>query len=61
MKCEIITCVQSRPWMEEIWYFVKWAGCSEDKNTREPPECLDNAQEMVEEFHRENPEMPKMG
>jgi hypothetical protein len=33
-------------------------GCSEDENTWEPPESLDNAQELVEKFHRENPEMP---
>jgi len=32
--------------------------CSEDENTWEPPENLEYAQEMVEEFHRENPEMP---
>ena len=44
--------------MKEIRYFVKWKGCSEHENTWEPPESLENAQEMVEEFHRENPEMP---
>ena len=47
--------------MQEIRYFVECAGCSEDENTWEPPESLENAQEMVEEFHRENPEMPKLG
>jgi len=44
--------------MHELRYFVKWKGCSEDENTGEPPESLDNAQELVEEFHRENEEMP---
>jgi hypothetical protein len=44
--------------MRELRYFVKWAGCSEDENTWEPPESLEHAQEMVERFHRENPEMP---
>ena len=42
----------------ELRYFVKWKGCSEDENTWEPPDSLDNAQELVEEFHRENEEMP---
>ena len=61
VKCEIITYLRRRRRMQEIGYLVKWAGCSEDENTWEPPESLKNAQEMVEEFHRENPEMPKLG
>jgi hypothetical protein len=44
--------------MRELRYFVKWTGCSEDENTWEPPESLENSRELVEEFHRENPEMP---
>ena len=52
---EIITHVGRRRGMQEIRYFVKWAGCSENENTWEPPESLENAQEVVEVFHRENP------
>jgi len=44
--------------MRELRYFVKWKGCSEDENTWELPESLDHAQALVEEFHRENEEMP---
>jgi len=44
--------------MKELRYFVKWKGCAEDENTWEPPEGMQNAQEEVERFHRENPEMP---
>ena len=43
---------------KELRYFVKWAGCSEDENTREPPEGLVNAREIVEKFHKENSGMP---
>ena len=46
---------------EELRYFVKWKVCSEDENTWEPPEHLEHAQELVEEFHWENPDMPKLG
>ena len=41
---------------KELSYFVKWAGCSQEENTWEPPEGLVNAREIVEKFHRENPE-----
>ena len=47
--------------MRELRYFGKWKGCAEDENTWEPLESLDNAQELVEEFHRENEEMPGRG
>jgi len=33
----------------------------EDENTWEPPEHLEHAKELGEEFHRENPDMPKLG
>ena len=61
VKSEIITYVRRRRRMQQIRYFVKWAGCWEDENTWEPQESLENAQEMVEEFHRENPKRPKLG
>jgi len=44
--------------MRELRYFVKWKGCSEDENTWEPRESLENAQELIEGFHQENPDMP---
>jgi len=43
---------------KELGYIIQWKGCAEDENTWEPPEGLGNAQELVEEFHRQNPEMP---
>jgi len=43
--------------MKELRYLVKWKGCAEDENTWEPPERMRNAQEEVERFHRDSPEM----
>ena len=43
---------------KELSYFVKWKECAEDENTWEPPEGLTNAQELVDRFHRQNPDMP---
>ena len=51
VKSEIITDIQRKPQRQEIWYFVNRAQCSEDKNTWEPQESLENSQEIVEEFH----------
>jgi len=62
MKSEVITYTRNvrRPNKEfkELAYFVKWTGCAEDEKTWEQPEGLENAQELVEEFHRQNPGMP---
>ena len=44
--------------MKELGYFVKWKGWAEDEDTWEPPDGMKNEQEEVEQFHKENPEMP---
>jgi len=61
VKSEVITytrkvgrCNQE---FEELCYFIKWKGWVEEENTWEPPEGLGNAQELVEDFDRQNPEM----
>jgi len=52
VKSEIITYTRKvrrvNKEFKELQYFVKWAGCSEDENTGEPPEGLENAREEVE-------------
>ena len=62
VKSEIITYTRKDRRVDkefkELRYFVKWAGCSDDENTWESREGLVNAREIVEIFHKENPEMP---
>jgi len=61
VKSEVITYTRKvgrrNQEFKELGYFIKWKGCAEDENAWEPPEGLGNAQELVEEFHRQNPEM----
>jgi len=64
VKSEVITYTRKvgrrNQEFKEFRYFIKWKGCAEDENTWEAPEGLGNAQELVEEFHRQNPEMPRL-
>ena len=62
MKSEVITCTRKirsvNQQFKEVQYFVKWAECSEDENTWEPPEGLVNVREVVKKFQREIPRRP---
>jgi len=61
VKSEIITYTRKvrrvNKEFKELRYFVKWAGCSEDENTWEPPEGLGKAKEEGEKFDRDNNEI----
>jgi len=48
-------------YFEERCYFLTWTGCLGDEDTWEPLEHLEHAKELVEEFHSEHPDMPKLG
>jgi len=62
VKSEVITYTRKvgrgNQEFKELRYFIKWKGCTEDENTWEEPEGLGNVQELMEEFNRQNPEMP---
>src|SRR5205085_6646067 len=45
---------------KKLYYLVKWVGYPDDKCTWEPGEHLTHASEYIEDFHRENPEAPKL-
>ena len=62
VKSEVITYIRKvgrrNRTFKKLRYFVKWKGCAENENTREPPEGLTNTQELVDRFYRQNPRMP---
>src|SRR5437660_723929 len=45
---------------KKLYYLVKWVGYPDDECTWEPGEHLTHAFEYIEDFHRENPEAPKL-
>ncbi|QRW20471.1 Retrotransposable element Tf2 protein [Rhizoctonia solani] len=40
---------------KKLWYLVKWKGYDEGSNLWEPIDNVGNAQEVLEEFHKEHP------
>src|SRR5437588_12974704 len=44
----------------KLYYLVKWVGYPDDECTWEPGEHLTHASKHIEDFHRENPEAPKL-
>jgi len=43
----------------KLHYLIQWVGYSHIRTSWEPAENLENAQEMVDEFHRMHPEKPQ--
>ncbi|QRW15631.1 Retrotransposable element Tf2 protein [Rhizoctonia solani] len=41
---------------KKLWYLVKWKGYDEGSNLWEPIDNVGNAQEVLEEFHKEHPD-----
>jgi hypothetical protein len=44
----------------KLYYLIKWVGYPDDECTWEPGENVSHARESIEEFHRDNPESPKL-
>jgi len=43
----------------KLHYLVQWAEYSHVRTSWEPAENLENAQELVDEFHRKHPRKPR--
>ena len=59
VRSEVRTSGRGTRRTNRIFYLVKWLGYPEDENSWEPAEMMEGSQEIVAEFHRENPEMPR--
>jgi hypothetical protein len=58
-KWEVERILDSRKRYRKLSYLVQWAGYNYVRTSWEPAENLENAAELLEEFHRENPAKPK--
>ncbi len=58
LEYEVEQIVDSKWDRKQFYYIVKWKGYGDDDNTEEPPEGLEHAQRLVQEFHERFPEAP---
>jgi hypothetical protein len=56
---EVDRILNSKPRYRKLYYLVQWADYSYVRTSWEPVENLGNAQELVDEFHREHPRKPR--
>ena len=55
---EVDPTLNSRQRYRELHYLVQWAGYNHICTSWEPPEHIENAQDLVDKFHRERPDQP---
>jgi len=56
---EVDRILDSKRRYRKLHYLVQWAGYTSVQTSWEPAENLANAQELVDEFHREHPRKPR--
>jgi hypothetical protein len=56
---EIERILHSKRRYRKLHYLVQWAGYNYLHTSREPVENLGNAQELVDEFHQDQPNKPR--
>ena len=58
-KYEVKQILDSRLYQGKLQYLVKWLGYTEEHNTWKPPSNLNNAQEVIDLFHKAHPSAPR--
>ena len=58
-KWEVERNLDSKQRYRELHYLVQWAGYSHIRISWEPFENLENASELIDEFHRDQPNKPR--
>jgi hypothetical protein len=58
-KWEVERILDSKQRYRKLHYLVQWAGYSHTRTSRELFENLENAGELIDEFHRDQPNKPQ--
>ena len=58
LEFEVKAILDSKIIRKKLYYFVDWLGYTPNDRTWEPAENLDNASDLVAEFHRQYPKKP---
>jgi len=56
---EVDHILDSRRHYRKLHYLIQWAGYNHIRTSCEPAEHLENARDLVDEFHRERPDRPR--
>lgn len=55
LEWEVEAVIDSRLFRRQFQYLVKWKGTSDAENTWQPARDLENAQDIVDDFHLAHP------
>jgi hypothetical protein len=59
LEFEVENILDSKVTNRQLRYLVKWMGYDHSENTWEKPENVENAKELVDQFHTKYPNKPK--
>src|ERR1700743_163920 len=59
-RYEVEKIIDSRRRGKGVQYLVKWKGYSSNENSWEPSRNIDNAQELIQDFHQKYPRKPSL-
>ncbi|KAB5588482.1 Transposon Tf2-1 polyprotein [Ceratobasidium theobromae] len=55
---EVEQILNSKKTWGKLYYLIKWKGYSEESNSWEPKEHVENSPELIRQFHRTHPHAP---